>query len=51
VKLIFNDVLRRELSRALNVEIEEEKIDAKKEIEKLVKAYEQQQSEEIKSAH
>ena len=33
------------------MEIEEEKIDTKKEIEKLVKAYEQQQSEEIKDAH
>ena len=47
--MVFNDALRRELARALKVEVKEEKIDSKKEIERLVETYEKQQVEELKT--
>ena len=46
---MFNDTLRRALSKALNMPVKEEKIDSKKEIERLVETYEKQQVEELKT--
>lgn len=47
--MMFNDTLKVKLAKALNMPIKEEKIDSKKEIERLVKTYEKQQVEELKT--
>ena len=47
--VMFNDALRKALSKALNMPVKEEKIDSKKEIERLVETYEKQQVEELKT--
>jgi len=48
--MLRNDVLRRKLAKALEIEFVPEQIDAEEEVKKLIEAFEKQQREEVQSS-